>query len=611
MKLRFVPWLTVLLVLVAASAGLGGFVWAQGADLAAAVIVGVGQLLTYGWAVFGLWRWRHVGWVAAASRLLILTMAAALLGVTAWALGRPGAAIVFAGAWGMAVVFTLGLALLRLVFTPGYGVLGVARTLVDEAIRMRLGLIFVVGLVLLLPVLPSLLGGETRLQYRLESFLTYALTLTSVLLSAMTILLAVRTVSAELGERQAYLTLTKPVSRGGYLAGKWVGIMSLNLLLLATAGVGIGAFTRVLERQPAMDLADAVAAREQVLTARASAEPVPVDASVLAVDFAARLTDLRARGVDPTLYGSIDDPVEIVRDEARQRIQLDAIRTWLTVEPRGQTTYRFTGLAVAKAGGRTLQLRYHPKAATAAGDNLVRLDFRVNGRPYVEPRTGRPLPPLRNATFHVAYFTPDHVNDAGELNLTILNTGADVGQTAVAFKPGEGLELFYRVGGFEGNLARGLGVMWVRLGFLAALGLAAATFLSFPVACLACFLVFFAAVGSDYLSESLRNYASVPRDAVPWWDKGVLSAGKFVEQVRTGEYYEAFKLVIRLVGEAFTLVVPPLSRYSPTPLVAYGRAIEPPLIGGVLLRIGLISTGVVAVLGLAVFGRREVARVTV
>ncbi len=87
------------------------------------------------------------------------------------------------------------------------------------------------------------------------------------------------------------------------------------------------------------------------------------------------------------------------------------------------------------------------------------------------------------------------------------------------FAPGEGLEIFYRVGGFGSNLTKALGVLWVRLGFLAALGLAAATFLSFPVACLFCFLMFFAAVGSEYLSESLSSYASIPRDEVGWWDR--------------------------------------------------------------------------------------------
>ncbi|MEL7087208.1 MAG: hypothetical protein AAGL98_02000, partial [Planctomycetota bacterium] len=283
----------------------------------------------------------------------------------------------------------------------------------------------------------------------------------------------------------------------------------------------------------------------------------------------------------------------------------------LTVPPRNRQTYRFTGLSAAKDAGPTVQLRFKPKTSRAAGDNMVRMGFRVNDRPFADARSGQPLPLVRNNTFHTAYIDSRLVRDDGTLDVTVIHTGADVEQTAITFKPGEGLEVFYKVGSFGANLAKGLAVMWVRLGFLAALGLGAATFLGFPVACLLCFLVFFAAAGSDYLSESLSSYASVPRDEVPWWNRITLTIGKFTGHLGAGEFYDAFKLVIRLIGEAFTFVVPPMARYSPTPLIAYGRSVEPSMLGGVMLRIGVVSTGVVAFAAAYFFGRREVAQVQV
>ncbi|MEM9420164.1 MAG: hypothetical protein AAGA25_14085, partial [Planctomycetota bacterium] len=300
----------------------------------------------------------------------------------------------------------------------------------------------------------------------------------------------------------------------------------------------------------------------------------------------------------------------------RKAIQLDAMRTWLTISPRNSTTYRFTGLKVAKEQGPTLQLRFKPKASSAGGDGMIRLAFRINDRPYANPVPdpelfGRPIPPVRNNTFHTATILTEDIRDDGTLDLTITNTGTNADQASISFKPGEGLEMFYKVGGFETNLIKGLVVMWVRLGFLAAVGLAAATFLGFPTACLACFLVYFAAVGSDYLGESFATYASVPRDQVPWWDKIWLTVGKLIQQTKDGEYYDAFKLVVRLVGEGFTFLVPPISRYSPTPLIAYGRSVENSMILGSLVRIGVVSTGAVAVFAMFVFGRREVAKVTV
>ncbi|MEO1235681.1 MAG: hypothetical protein AAFX76_02715 [Planctomycetota bacterium] len=611
---RPLVWWIALAVLSLGGGGLWFLLTAQGAGALGAVVYVLAALASSAWIVAGLAWWRENPWVAKLGRLVVLNLTLGLLTGFCLAIGATSTAIAVAGGWGMAVAFVLGLELLRLALSPGVAVLGVARTLLDEAIRMKLALIFVVGVLLLVPVLPLTLGGETRLQYRLESFLTYALTVIGVLLSAMTILLAVRTVTSELEEKQAFLTLTKPVSRPGYLAGKWIGIMALNALLLAVAGVGVYASVKVLERQPAFDPADRVAVVEQVLTARASADLQPVDASTLQIDFEATLADLRRRGVNPAVYGSPDDPVSRVSPEQRERIKQDTLKQWLTVPPRGRTTYVFTGLSDARDAGPSVQLRFKPKASTAPGDNLVRLAMRVNDRPYANPEPGlnfgKPIPPVRNNTFHTAYIGSDQIRDDGTLELTVINTGAEFGQTAVAFPPPDGLELFYRVGGFGENLAKGLAVVWVRLSFLAALGLAAATFLGFPVACLGCFLVFFAAVGSDYLGESLSQYASLPREEVPWWDTIWLTVSKFVGHLGAGEFYDAFKLVIRLIGEGFALVVPPMARYSPTNQVAYGRAVEWSMISGVVLRIGVVSTGVVALFAVWTFSRREVAKVT-
>ncbi|MEM8737957.1 MAG: ABC transporter permease [Planctomycetota bacterium] len=603
------------LVLVAGTAALWFLLRAQGAAAVAGVVYVVGGLAWAGWTAAGLVWWREQTWVGKLSRVVVLNLGMGLLTGFCAALGADTAVAACLGIWGMALAFGVGLELMRLALSPGWSVLGVARTVVDEAIRMRMGLVFVVMLVLLVPVLPWMLGGETRLQYRLESFLTYALTVVSVLLSAMTILLAARTVSSELGDKQAYLTLTKPVSRPGYLLGKWLGIMALNGLLLGVSGVGVYGFVRVLERTPAMDAADRVAVQEQVLTARALAEPRPVDSAALAIDFEARLADLRRRGVDPTVYGEAGDPVSRVSPTQRARIEQDAVKQWLTIDPRERKTYRFEGLGPAKDAGPSVQLRFKPRAASAPADGRVRLAMRVNDRPYQNPEPGlnlgQPIPPVRDNTFHTAYISTQQIRDDGTLDLTIINTGAELGQTSVAFAPGEGLQVYYKVGGFAGNLTSGLAMVWIRLGFLGALGLAAATFLGFPVACLACFLVFFAAVGSNYLSESLSTYAGLPREEVPWWDTVWLTVGKFNGLVGQGEFYDAFKLVVRIIGEAFTFIVPPMARFSPTAEVAYGRAISGGLLLECLVRIGVVSTGVVALFAVGVFGRREVARVTV
>ena len=438
--------------------------------------------------------------------------------------------------------------------------------------------------------------------------------LVTVLLSVMTILLACRTVSTELSERQAFLTLTKPVGRVSYLAGKWLGLMGLNLLLTAVAGVGIYAFTQVLVTNASAEIGsdedrfiDYVNTREQVLTARRSAAPEPLNNQALVADFEQRLYELRLK--NPQRFGDPGDPITQVTDAQRDLVRFEALREWMTIPNRNAQTYRFSGLQDAQAAGPTIQLRFKPKAAGQLEDRRVALEMQINNRPFFDARNGTPLPRVRNDTWHVAYIASELVRDDGTLDITVRNTQPD--QPTVRFEPGEGLEIFYSVGGFGTNLAKGMTVLWIRLAFLSMLGLACATFLGFPVACMACLLVFLAAVGSTFIDKSLADYAAVYAKAPGVWAYASAAVSKFTGKLSEGEFFYAFKMIIRLIGEAFTLAVPPMARYSPTPLLADGRAVEWSMLGGAVLRIGAISTGVVAVFAAWSFNRREIARVVV
>ena len=610
MKPRFWTWLTILIALALAGAGIGYFLIAQGSTTAGRAVWVLALLAVDVWAGLGLWWWRDRAWVNKLGRLIVFWLVCGLLLALLLALGFTTAAIVVGGIWAMTTAFFVGLELLRLLLSPGYATLGIARTLLDEAIRMRLGLVFVVMVVVMVAILPFTTGSETRLQYRLESFLTYALTVVSTLLAVMTILLAVRTVSSELQERQAFLTLTKPVGRLRYLAGKWLGIMALNLLLLTVAGVGVVAFVRVLERQPAMDRLDREAVQQQVLTARESATPMPVEGSGLAAAFARRVEELRLR--EPEIFGRPGSPLTELPDAERDIIYDQVYRDWLTLGQRDTTTYRFTGLADAKAVAPSVQLRLKPKAAGPLDDERLQLSFRINDRPFVDPRTGGAIPRIRDDTFHTFDIPTEDIRDDGSIDIAITNeAGEGTPQPTISFNPKDGMELFYRVGGFVPNVARGLVILWVRLGFLAMLGLAAATFLGFPVACLLSFLVYLTAVGSGYLAESLTSYASLQTQQADWWSAIGIVFEKFRGEIAAGKYWDAFKVLVRLVGEAFTLVVPSFEDYNPTPQVAYGRAVPWSSVGGAVLKVGLFWTGVVALIAGYIFHRRELARVTV
>ena len=80
-------------------------------------------------------------------------------------------------------------------------------------------------------------------------------------------------------------------------------------------------------------------------------------------------------------------------------------------------------------------------------------------------------------TFH-EFEVPAYYDDKGVLTVAFGNAN----NTALLFPLEDGMEVLYRQGGFGLNFVRGLGIIFCWMALLAALGLAAASFLSFPVA---------------------------------------------------------------------------------------------------------------------------------
>ncbi|MFW6335863.1 MAG: ABC transporter permease, partial [Phycisphaeraceae bacterium] len=291
---RPIPWLIVLVLLLALGEGLGALLWAQGEVGASSWLRLIGRVAAAGWLLWGLHVWREVPWVDKARRAVIALAAVGILAAVSAALGWSSLLYILAGVVGMSVTFFVGLWLVRLALSAGSPVIGVARTVVDEAIRMRMPVVFIVGVILVVPVLPFVLDPSDRLEYRLQSFLSWSSIAVSLLLSLMTIFLAIGTLTRELERRQVFLSLTKPVRRWQYLLGKWLGIASLNVVLVATAGVGVYAFTRFLASQPAIDVADREAVAQRVLVARDAVSPQPPDPDYFRRAFDERVRQMRS-----------------------------------------------------------------------------------------------------------------------------------------------------------------------------------------------------------------------------------------------------------------------------------------------------------------------------
>ncbi|MCZ7645409.1 MAG: hypothetical protein M5U26_09015 [Planctomycetota bacterium] len=308
-------------------------------------------------------------------------------------LTAPGLGLLAAAA--SAAVFLLGLALLRALLSLGWPPLAVARTVLDEALRMRIAVVFILMLLALLTLLPLTLDPGSPLRYRVQSFLSFSLGAAETLLCLMTIFLACGTLCDEIADRRIYTIATKPIGRGAYLLGKWLGLLLLNLLLLAVTGLSIFGFARLLAVQPALDAEDAAAVQEQILTARRTVRPAPPEG--LDAEIERRLAEIAEK--DPEFLA------EQGRGRLARQVGHQALLNARSLSPHQRVSFTFENLGEAARSAGELQLRFKFRASKATDDGKLALRMALNGReqlvrPSIDTFTSgsfRPEPSMRRA----------------------------------------------------------------------------------------------------------------------------------------------------------------------------------------------------------------------
>lgn len=611
MNKPWVKWLLVFLGIVLLGGGASVLLSYQSKGEGAVYLYRLTRGAAVLWLLWGFWKGRDVSGMKTLGAMVIATLITAVVALPMLSTRGSGYAVAMIGIWAMAELFVAGLWLIRLLLSGGHPILGVARTLVDEAIRMKIALIFIIGVVLLIPVLPILIDPMERLDYRVKFFLNWSLGGMSVLLSLMTVFLICGSICSEITKKYIFMTMVKPVSRIQYLMGKWLGVALLNVLLLGVSGVGIFTLTKLLAAQPVSNPTtpqiELAAVEYEVLTARESAKAVPDEDMDFVGELARRHERLHQE--NPDEYG------KNLRLEQRKAIQNRIIAQWHAIGPGDSQTYVFENLNSAVQRNLPLQLRFKPKMSKAPDDEMVRMALWINDRPYPSYR-GQHIPTIvANDNFHVMSIDPSYVTDVGKLKLRIQNINLIAPEATfpatISFTPGSGIEVLYNSGTFGWNLVRSLSMIWVRLGFLSMLGVMAGTFLGFPVACLLSFMIYFAAIASSYLKESLRFYAGFTDPGLNWWGKITVNGSEFLNNLGKGDYWVATKMIIRLVGESFVAIVPEFSTYNPTPLVSDGRIVSMPMLIDSAIWVGLVSTGFCLLMAWWIFSRRELAKVTV
>jgi hypothetical protein len=444
------------------------------------------------------------------------------------------------------------------------------------ALRFRLFLVIAVLLLAAVVGLPILIKDDGTARGFTQILLTYTLSAITGLLGLSTLWLSCGTLARDIEECQIQVVATKPIARWQIWLGKWLGIVMLNAALLAISGACV--FGLLQWRAAHLPAAEQKVLREQVLVARGSARP---QNPIAEIDAETRQVLQGRLKSNPELAGSADLP------EVEKQIREQVKAFYQIVPPQSGRTWQID-LRFAKnfLRDRPLQLRIKFNSATGGRGGTFTGLWQVGNPQKMEPWQSEPMS-LSPDTFHEFQIPANLLDDKGVLNIAFLNANRD---TVLLFPIEDGMEVLFPEGGFALNFARGLGIIFCWMALMAAIGLMAASFLSFPVAAFFSMAVLAVVLSSGTLAETVASGTV----GVGNEEKGI--AGHSAADV---VLIPMFKGILNVVNLA--------KGFSPIDSLSSGRAITWGELGAAFGQIVLLLGGFTGVIGIALFSRRELA----
>jgi hypothetical protein len=453
-------------------------------------------------------------------------------------------------------------------------ILAIAWLTWKAALRFRLFLVIAVLLILAVVGLPLVIQDDGTAQGFTQIILTYTLSAITALLGISTLWLACGTLARDIEECQIQVVATKPIARWQIWLGKWLGIVSLNAALLAISGSCV--FGLLQWRATKLSAAEQEKLHEQVLVARGSAkEP----------DHTAEINAEAKQVLQERLKSSPVTTADLPEVERQIREQVKA--EWQVVPPSYQHAWQIDlGFAKNYLKDKPLQLRVKFNAAqkTASGTYLALWQVGVPESAKLW-QTETPMS-LASDTFHEFAIPPNLFDTNGVLTVLFVNPN----ETALLFPLEDGMEVLYPAGGFALNFARGLAIIFCWMALLAALGLAAASFLSFPVAAFFSLAMLVVILSSGTLADAVESGTVVGGNE----ETGV--TGHSGADAVLIPMFKGILAVTRLV-----------ENFSPIDALSTGRAITWTELGLAVGQIVVLLGGLVALAGIVLFHRRELA----
>ncbi len=441
------------------------------------------------------------------------------------------------------------------------------------AFRFRLFLVIAVLLLATVVGLPVLIKDDGSARGFTQILLTYTLSVITVLLGLSTLWLACGTLARDIEECQIQVVATKPIARWQIWLGKWLGIMSLNAALLALSGASV--YGLLQWRAAKLPPAEQTVLREQVLVARGSVKE-PIDNAGIEAE------------TERILQGRLkSNPVEKADvPEVRRQIR-ELVRSDFQLVPPGYSRQWQINLGFAKnfLKDKPLQLRVKFNSAQRNASGTFVALWQVGVPDTARLWRSEPMS-LAPDTFHEFQIPPNLFDDKGVLTILFVNPNS----TSLLFPLGDGMEVLYPEGGFALNFIRGLGIIFCWMAVLAALGLMAASFLTFPVAAFFSLAMVLLVLSSGTLAEAVES--------------GTVTAGNSETGVMG---HSPLDMVLIPLFKGLLTAVSLVKNFSPVEALSSGRSISWTTLGLAFSQIVLLLGGLIGVTGIILFNRRELA----
>ncbi|MBN2302066.1 MAG: ABC transporter permease [Lentisphaerae bacterium] len=465
-------------------------------------------------------------------------------------------------------------------------ILNIARLTFRDAVRSKFVGFMIIILILLIGILAVSIKGDGTLVGRLKILLNYTLNISGFFLGLMTLWISCGSVSREIENKQIYLLAVKPVYSAQIWLGKWLGLLLVNITLLAITVFIIYAATLWCKQVQGVTPDDIERAQNEVLIARRQTLPLAKD-----------LDKEAGKRFDALVKtGQIPDNMPYKKTIREIKKQLSAED--LIVAPGKSKQWILRLPHIYAKNSRLRERKTGDKDTTATLRVSFLPSFRspnpVTGAWIIGPVTNdTSLEPL---TFNISEDHPSThefeipfsaIPSDGSLAVTFENADR-AASTTVIFDSNKPIELLIAEGKFEMNFLRTFLIMLCKLAALGAIGLTAGIFFSLPVATFSAYTLIVIALIVNYFSAVAQHDTAVSLHH---------SHGPTNRSVAM--------IVGESIASAAEIVVNPAMQFRPIAFLSEGLTVSWSLTGKAVLILIIIYCGTFCAAGSYCLSRRE------